>query len=331
MTTLPSPANTSTDDGDERVDVAGASPPRNMWTWVLVAVVVMLCLDLAVILVANKHLEWGTVRHYLFAEPVLKGVLTTIWLTAVAMVVGVVLGMVLAGFRMSHNSALQAVASVFIWFFRGTPLLVQLIFWFNIGLLFPRLGIGIPFGPSLISGKANDLITPALAAVVGLGLHEAAYQAEIYRAGLMSVDEGQAEAAKSLGMPPLRIFFTIRLPQAMRFIVPPTFSQIIGMTKGTAMVSVIGGADLLFSVQQIYAQTFETIPLLVVACIWYLAITTVLNVFQYFIERHYGRGATRNARVTALDRVLAWLQRRSKTALNAPDPAAPAERFTNEL
>ena len=275
----------------DRVDVSQALAPRRTWTWVLAAVALVLGAQLLNMLVTNPHFEWDVVAEYLWSETVLIGVGMTLFLTAAAMVIGLLLGGVLVVCRLSGNPVLAALASAYIWFFRGTPQLVQLIFWFNIGLLMPVIGLGIPFGPTFVSGEANTLITPLLAAVIGLGLHEAAYQAEIYRAGLLSVDEGQLEAAKALGMTPSRMFFKIQSPQAMRFIVPPTASAVIALAKGTSLVSVIGGSELLFAVQEVYSQTYQTVPLLIVASIWYLIITTVLNIAQFFIERHYGRGA----------------------------------------
>jgi polar amino acid transport system permease protein len=267
-------------------------------------VTLVLGAQLANMLLTNPRFEWDVVGKYLFSEPVLNGVLMTLFLTATAMVIGLSLGGLLVVCRLSSNSVLRLISSSYIWFFRGTPQLVQLIFWFNIGLLVPVIGIGIPFGPVFASDEANTLITPLLAAIVGLGLHEAAYQAEIYRAGLLSVDEGQLEAAKALGMTPARMFLKIQRPQAMRFIVPPTASAIIMMAKATSLVSVIGGAELLFEVKEIYSQTYQTIPLLIVACIWYLVITTGLNIVQFFIEQHYGRGASRSGSTSLVGRLL---------------------------
>jgi polar amino acid transport system permease protein len=287
-----------------RVDVASARAPRRTWTWLLAALVAVLAAQLVNMLVTNPHFEWDVVATYFRSETVLTGVVMTLFLTAAAMVIGLVLGGALVVCRMSANPVLRLVSSAYIWFFRGTPQLVQLIFWFNIGLLVPDIGLGIPFGPVFVSGAANDLITPMLAAIVGLGLHEAAYQAEIYRAGLLSVDEGQVEAAKALGMTPARMFFKIQLPQAMRFIVPPTTSAVIALAKGTSLVSVIGGAELLFAVQEIYSQTYQTVPLLIVASLWYLIITSVLNVMQFFVEQHYGRGATRGGSTSMIGRFL---------------------------
>lgn len=289
---------------DDSVDVATALSPRRPWTWVITIFALIFAVQFAQLLITNPNFEWDVVAQYFNSETVLQGVVMTILLTVTAMAIGLVLGGILAVCRMADNTVLQVIASAYIWFFRGTPQLVQLIFWFNIGLLVPVLSIGIPFGPSFFSIESNTLVTPLLAAIVGLGLHEAAYQAEIYRAGLMSVDEGQLEAAKAVGMKPVRVFFRIHLPQAMRFIVPPTFNAIIGMVKGTSLVSVIGGAELLFSVQEIYSQTYQTVPLLIVACVWYLFITTVLNGAQFFIERHYGRGSSRNASNSKLGRLL---------------------------
>ncbi|TFD05553.1 MULTISPECIES: amino acid ABC transporter permease [unclassified Cryobacterium] len=286
------------------VDVARALSPRRPATWVLSIITVVVAAQLVHLLLTNPNFEWNVVAQYLNSETVLQGVVMTLFLTVTAMTIGLVLGGILAVCRLSDNALLRALASSYIWFFRGTPQLVQLIFWFNIGLLVPVLSIGIPFGPTFASIESNTLVTPLLAAIVGLGLHDAAYQAEIYRAGLISVDEGQLEAAKALGMKPVRVFFRIQLPQAMRFIVPPTFNSIIALVKGTSLVSVIGGAELLFSVKEIYSQTYQTVPLLIVASIWYLFITTVLNGVQFFIERHYGRGSSRNGSSSPVARFL---------------------------
>ncbi len=299
----------------EQADLGTALAPRRTSTWVIAAVVLVLVAQLVHMLFTNQNFEWGVVAHYMFSPVVLKGLWATIWLTIAAMAVGIVLGGVLVAFRISSNPVLRSISSAYIWFFRGTPALVQLIFWFNIGLLLPVIGIGIPFGPVFWSAEANQIITPMFAAVIGMGFHEAAYQSEIYRAGLISVPPGQLEAARSLGMKPLRVFLRVQLPQAMRFIIPPTFSQIIGMTKGTALVSVIGGAELLFQVQQIYTQTYQTVPLLIVASIWYIVLTTILSIAQVFIEDYYGRGSgSRNALTTFRAVRDRWRTRRAVAA-----------------
>ena len=194
---------------------------------------------------------------------------------------------------MSNDRLFSSAAGLFIWFFRGTPLLVQLIFWYNLSTLFPELSISIPFGPTLVSWNTNDVITPMTAAIAGLSLNEAAYMAEIIRGGLLSVDKGQVEATDAFGMTRARALRRVIIPQAMRSIVPPTGNQLISMIKATSLVSVIAMADLLYSVQSIYNRTFEVIPMLLVAVIWYLLITSVLNIGQSYIERYYSRGDRR--------------------------------------
>src|SRR4029079_1552251 len=190
-----------------------------------------------------------------------------------------------------------------IWLFRGTPVLVQLLFWQFISALYPTLSFGIPFGPEVVHCDATHLITPFTAAILGLGLNEGAYMAEIVRAGIISVDEGQTDAAQALGMSRLQTMRRIVLPQAMRVIIPPTGNETISMLKTSSLVSVIAYAELLYSVQLIYAVNFLQIPLLIVASIWYLIFTSLLSIGQYYIERHFGRGASRNAPLTPLQRL----------------------------
>ena len=208
----------------------------------------------------------------------------------VAMLIGVLLGLPIAIARMSKDPLANSLSGLFVWFFRGTPLLVQLILWYNLSFLFPEISISIPFGPTLASWDANDVITPVTAAILGLALNEAAYMAEIIRGGLLSVERGQTETAEAFGMKRMRALWRIIIPQAMRTIVPPTGNQFISMIKATSLVSVIAMADLLYSVQSIYNRTFEVIPMLMVAVIWYLLITSVLSFFQTLIERYYARG-----------------------------------------
>jgi polar amino acid transport system permease protein len=200
--------------------------------------------------------------------------------------------------RLSPNPLVSGASWFYIYLFRGTPLLVQLLFWEFIAALYPTIAIGIPFGPAFIHANANTLITPFAAAILGLALNEGAYMAEIVRAGIISVGEGQTEAAMSLGMTRLQTMRRIVLPQAMRVIVPPTGNETISMLKNTSLVSVIGYAELLYEAQQIYAATYQTIPLLIVASIWYLVLTSVSYVGQYFIERRFGRGFSRAERVS---------------------------------
>ncbi|MEV7866076.1 amino acid ABC transporter permease [Streptomyces sp. NPDC088124] len=285
----------SPSDAVPAVDVAGATPVRHPLRWLSVLVLAVLAAQLTHFLVTNANFEWSTVGSYFGAQVIGQGIATTVELTVVAMLIGIVGGVLVAVGRMSENRVLSAVCGAYVWFFRGIPVLVQLVFWYNLSALLPRISFGVPFGPEFVSGQTNSLITPLLAAILGLGLNEAAYMAEIVRGGLLGVDQGQSEAAAALGMGRARILRRVVLPQAMRFIVPPTGSQVINMMKATSLVSVIALADLLYTVQSIYNRTFETIPLLIVACLWYLVMTSVLYVGQSFIERYYARGATRNA------------------------------------
>lgn len=207
------------------------------------------------------------------------------------MTAGIALGTVLAVMRLSKNPILSTISRGYIWFFRGTPLLVQLIFWYNIAALYPVIAFGLPLGgPSVVLGSANVLISPLAAALLGLALNEAAYMAEIIRGGIGSVDKGQYDAARALGMNGGQLMRRVILPQAMRVVLPPTGNQVISMLKGTSLVSVLAISDLLYSAQIIYATNYQTIPLLIVASLWYLLMTTILSFFQTKLERRYGRG-----------------------------------------
>jgi len=230
------------------------------------------------------------VGDFFFSNQVLHGLVLTIELTVISMVVGIVLGTILAVMRLSPNPMVTGGSWFYIWLFRGTPLLVQLLFWNFISAVYPKLTLGIPFGPDIVHASANSLITPFVAAILGLGLNEAAYMAEIVRAGILSVEEGQTDAAQALGMTRIKAMRRVVLPQAMRVIIPPTGNETISMLKNTALVSVIASTDLLYSVQLIYSQNFKQIPLLIVASIWYLILTTILSIGQYYLERHFGRG-----------------------------------------
>lgn len=240
--------------------------------------------------VTNGEFGWGIIGHYLFSPLILEGVRLTIILTVVSMAVGIAIGILVAVMRMSPNVLMSNVSRLYIWFFRGTPLLVQLLFWFNIAALYPKISIGVPFGPSFFHFSANTIMPPLVAALVGLSLNEGAYMAEIVRAGIMSVDGGQIDAARALGMHHGLLLRRIVLPQAMRVVIPPTGNQVITMLKSSSLASVIAIAELLYSAELIYSRNFETIPLLVVASLWYLFMTTVLSIGQYYLERHFGRG-----------------------------------------
>jgi polar amino acid transport system permease protein len=219
------------------------------------------------------------------------------------MVLGFLLGTPLAVMRLSSNPVLSALSWGYVWIFRSTPLLVQLLFWFNIGALYPTLGLGVPFGPQFVSVETVNLLGPTLTAVIGLTLHEAAYAAEVVRGGILSVDAGQTEAAQALGLSRWRTLRRVVVPQAMRSIVPTAGNMLIGTLKGTSIVSVLAVHDLLFSVQLVYNQTYQVIPLLLVATLWYVAVTTVLSVGQFYVERRFARGSARALPRTPLRRL----------------------------
>jgi len=272
-----------------------AVPVRHPARWVAGAIVLVVAASMVRSVVtntgANDGFQWGTVGQYLFDSRILHGVTVTLQLTALSMAIGIALGIAAAVMRLSPNPLISGASWLYIWFFRGTPLLLQLLFWANIAALYPTIDLGIPFGPSFIHADANSLVSPYAAALLGFGLCEGAYMAEIVRAGILSVPKGQTEAAQSLGMSRLQIMRCIVLPQAMRVIVPPTGNEMISMLKNTSLVIVIGSVfDLLFEASQIYAANYKTIPLLIVASVWYLVMTTIAYVAQYFIERRFGRG-----------------------------------------
>jgi polar amino acid transport system permease protein len=285
-----------------------AVPVRRPGRWAAAVIVLIIAASLVRSAVVNKRFQWHLVGQYLFDARITHGVLVTIELTVIAMVVGITLGLALAVMRLSPNPIVKSGSWLYVWFFRGTPVYVQLLFWGFIADLYPNLDIGVPFGgPALIHAGANSLIAPFTAAILGLGLNEGAYMAEIVRAGLISVDEGQTEAAQALGLSRLQILRRIVLPQAMRVIIPPTGNETISMLKTTSLVIAIGAVyELLAETQAIYGATYDPIPALIAASIWYLALTSVLYVGQYFIERRYGRGFTRAERGRAWGRTL-WL------------------------
>jgi polar amino acid transport system permease protein len=291
-----------------------AVPARHPGRWVATIVVLIILSSAIESVVKNPRFEWRVVRRYFTDHAVLTGLLLTLELTAIAMAMGIVLGVVLAVMRRSPVPVVSGTSSAYIWFFRGTPVLVQLLFWFFVSALYPKISLGIPFiGVTFIHGSANSVITPLVAASLGLGLNEAAYMAEIVRAGILSVDEGQVEAAQSLGMTRLQTMRLIVLPQAMKVIIPPTGNETISMLKTTSLVSVIAVQELLFTVQIIYARTFLTIPLLIVASIWYLIVTSVLTGGQYYVERYFAKGSSRNLPPTPLQRLRALFTRNLTT------------------
>ena len=262
-------------------------PLRHPWTWAASAVVVLVALGALASVATNPAFQWPVVAEYMLDEQILIGLGRTLELTLIAMTIGLVLGTLLAMMRLSPNRLLSTVSWAYIWFFRSVPALVQLIFWYNFGALYPVIALRVPLGPTLFSANTNTLITPMLAALAGLGLAQAAYTAEVIRAGIVSVPRGQTRAGLALGMRPLTIFRRIVFPQAMRVIIPPVGNEVISMVKNTSLVSVIALAELLYTAQLIYSRTFETIPLLIVASLWYLAVVSVLSVGQHFLEHRY--------------------------------------------
>ena len=286
-----------------RPDEIKAVQARHPGRWLAAAVILVVAAAFANSAATNPRFGWGIVGHYFLSRRILDGLVVTLELTALAMAIGIVGGVVLAVMRLSPNPLVGGASWLYIWFFRGTPVLVQLLFWFNIAALYPRIALGIPFGPQFVHFNANTLITTFAAATLGLGLNEAAYMAEIVRAGIISVDEGQTDAGQALGMTRLQTMRRIVLPQAMRVIVPPTGNETISMLKTSSLASVLALPELLYASQLIYAVNYRTIQLLIVASIWYLIVTTVLSFGQYYVERYFGRGASRELPDTPLQRL----------------------------
>jgi polar amino acid transport system permease protein len=287
-----SPAQTQSQEQRPPVDAAHARP-RIMPLRIVASVALFLVAwGLLSFLITNDRFEWPVVAEYLFNPSVLLGLGMSVTLTVVAMLLGTALGVVLAAGQLSDFWLFRLACIVFVGFFRGVPPLVQIIFWYNLAYLAPRLSVGVPFGPELFGWPTNDLITPLTAAIVGLSLHQSAYMAEIIRAGLLSLDPGQREAAAAMGFSRWHTFSRIVLPQAMRVIIPPSGSQVIALLKGTSLVSVIAMGDLLHAVQVIYNRTYDVVPMLIVAVIWYLVVVTLLTLVQRRIEAHFGRGIT---------------------------------------
>ncbi len=268
-------------------------PRKHPWRWVAGALLILCAAAFIRLLVFNENMQWNVVADYLFDPEILWGLVRTLVLTALAMVIGIFVGMLLAIMRLSDNAVFQAASWGWIWFFRGVPPLVQLIFWYNLALLIPRVSVGLPFGPELVSWDTNVLITPFSAAILGLSLTESAYAAEMIRAGIQAIPSGQIEAAASLGMTRPQALRRIILPQALRILIPPIGNDTISMLKFTSLVSVLALPDLLYSAQMIYSRTYQTIPLLIVVTLWYLVLTTVLTLVEHWIEHSLAIGKRR--------------------------------------
>ncbi|MET9950515.1 amino acid ABC transporter permease [Streptomyces sp. NPDC006339] len=268
-------------------------PARHYARWAAAVAVIVLLTQFAHGLATNPVWEWHVFRAYVLSETIVRAVGVTLQLTAYATVLGFLLGTVLAFMRLSHSPVLRTVAWGYVWIFRSIPMIVQLVFWFNLSALYEELGVGIPFGPVFWSVDSNALIGTIGAAIIGLTLHQAAYAAEIVRGGVLAVYHGQLEAAAALGIPRLRQIRRIVLPQAMRAILPTAGNEIVGLLKGTSVVYVMAIGELFYQVQVVYGRNGRVIPLLLVATAWYIALTTLLSVAQSFVERRYARGADR--------------------------------------
>jgi polar amino acid transport system permease protein len=278
-------------------------PARHRWRWVGTVLVALGVAAAAWSLATNPRWEWGVVAQWFTAQSVVNGLVETLKLTAISGALGFVLGFILALMRLSASPLLFSVSWTFSWIFRSTPLLVQMLLWYNLGYLYEKISLGIPFTDvSFFEVQTTTLISQFAAAVLGLTLNQAAYSAEIIRGGILSVDQGQLEAAAALGIPAWRRSTRIVLPQAMRAILPTAFNEIIGLVKGTSIVYVLAYSELFYTVQVIYNRTQQVLPLLLVATLWYVAITSVLSVLQYYIERHYSKGAVRTLPLTPLQK-----------------------------
>ncbi|WP_059012207.1 amino acid ABC transporter permease [Streptomyces specialis] len=277
-----------------------AVPVRHYGRW-LGAVVVLALLAMLVVAFAGADIDWSVVGSYLDDDTIVAGARRTLWITLLSMLIGVGLGVTLAVMRLSKNPVLSGVAWGYIWFFRGTPVLVQLVLWFNLSYVFDTLNLGF------YKDEMNDVMTPFLAALLGLGLNEAAYMAEIARAGILSVDQGQTEAAHALGMSRARTTRRIVLPQAMRVIIPPTGNEFINMLKTSSLAYVIYYEELFRAADTISSRNLAVMELLFVATVWYLILTTVFSIGQFYLERYYAKGSSRQLPPTPWQRIRAQL------------------------
>src|SRR6478609_4764111 len=281
--------------GRDLAGVAGLKlvPRRYYGRWVAAALIILV-LAWIIKAFAEGQIDWKVVGQFFTAPAILAGLVNTIIMTVCAMALGIALGVIFAIMYMSPNPVLRGVALFYIWFFRGTPLLLQLLLWFNLALVFPTIGI-----PGLVEWRTIDIIGPFMATLLGLGMNQGAYTAEVVRGGILSVDTGQTEAAKSIGMTRLTTLRRIVLPQAMRVIIPPVGNEVISMVKLTSVASVIQYAEILRNAQTIYYANARVMELLIVAAIWYLVVVTVLSIGQHVLERRFARGGRTQARPEA--------------------------------
>lgn len=292
MSSTTAPPATATGVKIERFDPSIAHlthvPRRHYGRWIA-SILILLVFGFLVKAFAEGQIDWRIVGQFFTAQSIVSGLGNTIIMTFCAMALGIALGVLFAIMVMSPNPVLKGIAVFYIWFFRGTPLLLQLLIWFNLALVFPRIGI-----PGLFEARMVDVMTPFVATLLGLGINQGAYTAEVVRSGILSVDTGQTEAAKAIGMTRLTTLRRIVLPQAMRVIIPPVGNEVISMVKLTSIASVIGFAEVLRNAQTVYYANARVIELLIVAAGWYLMIVTVLSVGQHFLERYFARGSSRS-------------------------------------
>ncbi|MCG5487729.1 MULTISPECIES: amino acid ABC transporter permease [Sinorhizobium] len=280
-------ASLATPPADSKYEIAHLKlvPKRHIGRMIAAGIVLLLFVGL-VRAFSVGQIEWSYVRDFLFAPAILAGLYNTLLMTVAAMGLGIVLGVVIAIMRISGNPVLSSIAIGYIWVFRGAPALLQLMLWFNLALIFPTLGI-----PGLFEFRTVDVMTPFVAAVLGLGISQGAYTSEVVRSGLLSVDSGQYEAARTIGMTQMMMLRRIVLPQAMRVMVPPVGNEVIGMVKLTSLASVIQYSEILHNAQIIYFANTRVLELLLVASFWYLLVVSVLSIGQHYIERYFGRGS----------------------------------------
>ncbi|MBD0693972.1 amino acid ABC transporter permease [Streptomyces sp. CBMA123] len=278
-------------------------PARHPWRWAAGIAALVVLAQFLHGLATNPGWDWATFRLYFTADTILRAIGRTLELTAYGTALGFLLGAVVAGMRLSRSAVLRAIAWAYVWVFRSIPLIVQLVFWFNLSYLYKRFGFGIPFGPTFGDFETVGVLGALGAAVLGLGLHQAAFAAEIIRGGIIAVDAGQREAAAALGIPRRRQAWRIVLPQAMRGILPAAANEVISLLKGTSVVYVMAIGELFYQAQVIYGRTGRVVPLLMVATVWYVVLTTVLSIGQYYVERYFSRGTLRTPPPTPLQRL----------------------------
>lgn len=264
--------------------------PKHPVRWTIQAFLLLLLAALLASMIKNPRFGWGIVGDYVFDQRVLDGILVTLMLTMIAMAIGLTLGTAIALMRVSNSVFFRAFGVTYVWLFRSIPPLVQLILWYNLGALYSYIVVKVPLGPTLFEQSTNSVISPLTAAILGLGLSQAGYSAEAIRGGLLSVDSGQYEAARAIGLSGPTSFYRVVAPQAIRVILPVVGNEFISMLKLTSLVSVIALPELLYSVQLIYSRTYETVPMLLTACVWYLVLVSLLSYVQYLLEKRFGKG-----------------------------------------